>query len=619
MRQLVFILLIVMGVMADLYWVSPTGEATWANAKSATALSGAACCARATMNTGLLAGDTAYLRGGTYTLSLAAEQDAIDPDSSGTDLDNRITILNYNDEDVIFETGRFAINLNCDATRNGTTKKRQYIKVSGSAGHLITFNQFDKTLWILKTSNNEIAYCKFYDRIPSNPTGLTPQGCYIYIGAHHNWIHHNEFVQWGSCQPYGTDEGGPFQMGINDACDSGTSHNLVENNYMAYGGHHVAWLGGSYNVYRNNYFQNAPWCSSGTFATRILVQNGWADGYTGDNIDGIHNLNEGNSVAYGGPKNKNEVGGNIIMVMGSHNIWRYNVCARSYCSTFWVHCYNDYGEVARYNHVYNNTVWHGGYGYYQDYYDPRHTAPTGNWARSFHHPVNIEDDTTVSKNTFKNNLFYDNNVAGDYSLIISGGAKADSSFTVEGTDYYTVDAAPITRQNLVNNWTDHMGNPKFVDISAAAVPAIDPTTLWNFNLQASSDAIDNGTYLATADGAGDNSKTLVLNTEEKDPYPASALFYDVGGIASEWPTANVNNDWIAIGTVTDTIQIGSINYATNTITLQTAKTWANGASVWLYKKSDGVVVLNGLPDMGAFEFNSEDAPKKRVWKMTLTR
>jgi len=542
-------------------------------------------------NTTLVAGDICYIRGGTYTFVYANNEDAIAPVNSGS-AGSPITFANYNNEDVVFEKGRYAINLNCNPPRNGTVTKRRYIKISGSPGHLMTFNNFYRQLWILDTDHDEIAYCTFFE---GRVEGADAQGTYIYINANRNWIHDCKFLRWGTCEPYGTDAGGPFQMGINDADDHGTQYNLVENNEMAYGGHHVAWLGGTYNIYRNNYFHNEPWCptSSPTFATRILIQNGYAAG--GDNIDGIHNLNEGNRIGYGGPKNKSESGGNTVMVMGEWNTWRYNVWAQAYLSSVWLHCYNDYGEVTKYNHVYNNNFWKGGYGYYQDYYDPRATAPTNNWGKSFHHPVNIENDVTVASNTFKNNLFYQNNTSGNYTL----GGYYD--FVTEGGDYYY--SVGPDRQNISNNWTDDLGDPKFTDISAVANPIIDPITLWNFNLQSSSTAIDGGTYLATANGAGNNSTSLVLNTEVKDAYPASLFFYDAGHIASAWPTANVNSDWIAIGTVSNVVQISSINYATNTITLVSPKTWSNNAPVWLYKKSDGKVVLFGnAPDYGAHEY-----------------
>jgi hypothetical protein len=67
--------------------------------------------------------------------------------------------------------------------------------------------------------------------------------------------------------------------------------------------------------------------------------------------------------------------------------------------------------------------------------------------------------------------------------------------------------------------------------------------------------------------------------------------------------ANVAADWIAIGSVGNVVQIESINYSTNTITLSAPMTWPEKAAIWLYKKSDGKRVLSGdAPDMGAHEY-----------------
>ncbi|MBE3144224.1 MAG: hypothetical protein IMZ61_09920, partial [Planctomycetes bacterium] len=46
----------------EAFWVSPTGAATWATAKSETPLSGTACCSMSTANANASAGDTVYLR-----------------------------------------------------------------------------------------------------------------------------------------------------------------------------------------------------------------------------------------------------------------------------------------------------------------------------------------------------------------------------------------------------------------------------------------------------------------------------------------------------------------------------------------------------------------------------
>jgi hypothetical protein len=68
-------------------------------------------------------------------------------------------------------------------------------------------------------------------------------------------------------------------------------------------------------------------------------------------------------------------------------------------------------------------------------------------------------------------------------------------------------------------------------------------------------------------------------------------------------------DWIAVGTVGNIAQIASINNQTNTLTLTSAITRADGAPVWLYKKSDGVRVLYGAaPDAGALESGAGSTP-----------
>jgi hypothetical protein len=85
--------------------------------------------------------------------------------------------------------------------------------------------------------------------------------------------------------------------------------------------------------------------------------------------------------------------------------------------------------------------------------------------------------------------------------------------------------------------------------------------------------------------------------------------------------AGVQPDCIAIGTVTNTacITAGSINYTNNTLTLATPLTWSSGANVWLYKKSDGVVVLTGsAPDMGALPFASSCTPAQLAFTFQPT-
>ena len=133
---------------------------------------------------------------------------------------------------------------------------------------------------------------------------------------------------------------------------------------------------------------------------------------------------------------------------------------------------------------------------------------------------------------------------------------------------------------------------------SSPTPALtDPTsaTLPDLTLQAGSPVIDQGAALTTAAGSGTNSTTLVVD---------DAGYFQDGTWGSDLARGvTLFPDWIAVGTVSNVVQISSINYATNTITLASAKSWANGAPVWLYKKSDGAIVLLGAaPDLGASEF-----------------
>jgi hypothetical protein len=122
----------------------------------------------------------------------------------------------------------------------------------------------------------------------------------------------------------------------------------------------------------------------------------------------------------------------------------------------------------------------------------------------------------------------------------------------------------------------------------------------DFHLGAGSPAIGAGTSLTTAVGSGSSSTSLTV---------ADAGFFQdgQGGV--------VNADWIRIGAST-TVQIASINYSTNVITLASAQTWSNGNSIYLYKNSSGAsVLLSANPDIGAYQNGQQDGlnpPKSLV-------
>ena len=138
---------------------------------------------------------------------------------------------------------------------------------------------------------------------------------------------------------------------------------------------------------------------------------------------------------------------------------------------------------------------------------------------------------------------------------------------------------------------NQVADPKFVNYIAPANPSN------NYHLQSGSPAIAAGTFLTTANGAGSTSTSLVV----ADP----TYFQDGYGLTNAFSA--VSGDCIAITTVTKIVCVTAVNYVTKTLTLASAISWSNGDHVWLYSKSDGVVVLTGTaPDLGALPFGSSN-------------
>jgi len=127
-------------------------------------------------------------------------------------------------------------------------------------------------------------------------------------------------------------------------------------------------------------------------------------------------------------------------------------------------------------------------------------------------------------------------------------------------------------------------NPQFVN------PGSD-----DYHLQSGSPARQAGSYLTQAVGSGSGSTSLTVVD--------AGVFSDGEGLTGVGQ--NVNADWIRIGAST-TVQISSINYSTNVITLASPVSWSNNDGVYLYKNSSGTVVLNNTnPDMGALQYQQQ--------------
>jgi len=110
--------------------------------------------------------------------------------------------------------------------------------------------------------------------------------------------------------------------------------------------------------------------------------------------------------------------------------------------------------------------------------------------------------------------------------------------------------------------------------------------------------------LTTASASGSSSTSLTVAD--------ASFFQDGAGITG------VQADWIRIG-LTNTVQISSINYSSNVITLANPVSWSSGAGIYLYKDSLGNVVLNGAnPDIGALPFGSSTSSQPPAPPTNLT-
>jgi hypothetical protein len=179
----------------------------------------------------------------------------------------------------------------------------------------------------------------------------------------------------------------------------------------------------------------------------------------------------------------------------------------------------------------------------------------------------------------QNNIYYDSINPND-----ARGATPSSN-NCDGSLVYDPNDASIRLNECLENSSGVVINkdPKFNNAGGN-----------DFSLQSDSPAIDAGYHLTTVAGSDSGSgTTLMVN----NPY-----YFQDG-----W--AGVPSDWIAVGPVSNTVQISSINYSTGAITLSRSISRSDGDPVYLYRDSDGTQVLSGsAPDIGAVESNGKEIP-----------
>ena len=411
---------------AGTYWVSPDGKASWQNAESPTPLTGTSACSLVIASDNARAGDTVYLRAGDYV------GQEIRPRRSGSSDDERIVFSNYEDEKAVISESQGIFVL-----------KQSHITVKG-----IEFRSMKTFFRIFGSHHINIEHCVFDGRSQNDGQWAGGLICEDRVNrvpdpedSTHNRVAHCKFFRWYWQAEIG-DRGALFDIGIISSPTDKSSHNIIEHNEFAYGGHHCLGVFSQNNVIRGNYFHNETdpkeWDYPGY---RGAVTQGSAAG---------RNLWEGNRFGF-----CDQAG---LGLRSSHNILRRNFFYLNKQGGLQVVSNAQYPgnrDAADFNRIYHNTFYRNGH---------RERNP------DFQGGIYFANWRQVSPkgNVIRNNLFYDNR---------NGQVSMESR--VDGP------------QVIDNNW-DNSNDPLFVDTRDGGPHDSGKPIL---RLQNNSPAKDQGTWL----------------------------------------------------------------------------------------------------------------------------
>lgn len=218
---------------------------------------------------------------------------------------------------------------------------------------------------------------------------------------------------------------------------------------------------------------------------------------------------------------------------------------------------------------------------------------------TYNNPCNTGDgtrlDTTVFNEVTKTgSILLDGNIyqnTGDIVWLHPNAAQTQES--------YLIDTAPAAEWAEFVSESGQETNGNYTTQTMAQLFANEANR--DYTPAAGSDLLNAGIHLTNADGAGADSSTLVVDNV--------AYFQDGWTMGS----FGVQADWICIGTVVNCVQISSINYGTDTITLVSPMNWIDYDKVWLYKDSDGTITISGpAPDVGAVESGANPVPSGAI-------
>jgi len=528
---------------AATYWVSPSGAAPWANAKSQTSLAGTLAGSMAAANSNAAAGDTVYLRGGTYAMGIA-------PVKSGNS-SSRITFKGYAGETARISGTATAINVN---------NKTFIVIDSVTTDSNKIFADFRRAsrVWILNST-----------LINSTDTGGWPVGVLMYSNSRYNRIANCTIGNAGHMS-VNDDIGGLMVIGAWEDSTDSSAYNLIENNVLYHGGHHVMEVSSKYNIIRGNTFHNENWTSCGRSSTGNLCGN--RNILVGDIISAYWNVIEGNRFAFSGASIDDQTGASGLSIRCSHTIIRKNLIYLNDGPGMTLYADGSGIYDSRFCHIYNNVYYKNGVSPLSQS-DYRYT-----FGLTFDDVAGNNPAIPITDNAIKNNLFYKNTGGDLYFYYTSLSLQ-----TVLGNYYASASNNSVAMAAIPGN-TLASADPLFADISAASTVA--NIAAFDFHLRTSSPAIDKGVFLTATTAVGSGTVITVAD---------AGYFIDGYGITG--------GDTVQLEGQTEHAQILSIDYSANKITVDKSLTWSSGQGVAL-------AYSGTAPDIGACEYaaNSIVAP-----------
>ena len=564
-------------VTAATFYVSPAGK----DSNSGTSLV-QAWKTIAKANASLNAGDTVLIGAGTYS-------DQIRPARSGTSDAARITYRALGDGQVILTAVGSVSKGSFEDIGAIALGGRSYVTVDG-------VNQYIRALPDAKTfnalGNFNNAQHNIINSVYLDGSSQTGKGMCVFLfnflygtDAESSYnVLSNSYIagRIGSNTQYTEDT---IQVAAN------AHHNLIDGNTILNARHSALNIGTftasvpKNNVIRNNIIKNPE------HTALELYNNG-----------PYLNLVEGNYVSGGGekPVSPTNVGpGSALEYSGSESIFRYNVITqggttdnKSQASGGLVISVGGEGSrLAMHNRVYNNTIVKNsgtplgvldfgtlpgakiGQGAFVNNFIYGASSPAGGNVL-----VLYWDSTQNTSDRFISNVF-GNPTGGPQEKVIST-KRGDMTVSSASSGILLKSVDPELR--LWNGFSNtYDASPGFANYSGD-----------DFKLSGGNKYIDAGAPLAQV-AAGDILSTTTLIVDD------SRFFQDGMGIPG------VVADWISVGSVANIVQITSVNYLANSISLSKAIVRKKGDMVWLYSRSNGERVLYGsAPDIGAYEVMS---------------